>query len=114
MPRPAQSATLAGMGIFGRSGELSYDDLLNRITELERRVAMLERAGHGSAPAPAPAHAPQAGAFRPAPADHYGHPAVSNEVRHLAAEGQKIQAIKRLREETGLGLREAKDMVDRL
>ena len=32
----------------------------------------------------------------------------------LAAAGQKIQAIKRLREETGLGLKEAKDIVDRL
>ena len=97
------------MGIFGRSGELSYDDLLNRITELERRVAMLERAAHGTAPTP---HAP--GPFHPAPTDHYGNPAVSNEVRHLAATGQKIQAIKRLREETGLGLKEAKDMVERL
>jgi large subunit ribosomal protein L7/L12 len=32
----------------------------------------------------------------------------------LAADGQKIQAIKRLREETGLGLKEAKNIVDRL
>lgn len=112
MPRPAQSATLADMGIFGRSGELSYDDLLNRITELERRVAMLERASHGGVPIPAaPLHTAPT---RAAPTDHYGYPAVSNEVRHLAASGQKIQAIKRLREETGLGLKEAKDMVERL
>ncbi|WP_418004472.1 ribosomal protein L7/L12 [Mycobacterium sp. PDNC021] len=38
----------------------------------------------------------------------------SQEVWRLAASGQKIQAIKHLREETGMGLKEAKDVVDRL
>ena len=92
------------MALFGRSGELSYDDLLNRLTELERRVAILERASHGdSVSPPAPARSqPPAGA------------GVSPEVMRLAADGQKIQAIKRLREETGLGLKEAKNIVDRL
>ncbi|PRC50481.1 hypothetical protein C6A85_69195 [Mycobacterium sp. ITM-2017-0098] len=41
-------------------------------------------------------------------------PAVSAEVRQLALEGKKIQAIKVLREQTGLGLKESKDIVDRL
>lgn len=36
------------------------------------------------------------------------------EIRRLLAEGNKIQAIKRVRELTGLGLKEAKDYVDRL
>jgi len=92
------------MALFGRSGDLSYDDLLNRLTELERRVAILERAGHGGGVSPAP----QA---RPQPIVGAG---VSPEVMRLAADGQKIHAIKRLREETGMGLKEAKDVVDRL
>jgi len=36
------------------------------------------------------------------------------EIRQLVAHGNKIQAIKRVRELTGLGLKEAKDYVDRL
>ena len=39
---------------------------------------------------------------------------LSNEVHHLVAQGQKIEAIKRIREQTGLGLKEAKEIVDRL
>jgi len=35
-------------------------------------------------------------------------------VRQLAAAGQKIEAIKMLREETNMGLKEAKDAVDAL
>lgn len=36
------------------------------------------------------------------------------EIRRLLAQGNKIQAIKRVRALTGLGLKEAKDYVDRL
>ena len=36
------------------------------------------------------------------------------EVRSLATQGRKIEAIKRLREATGMSLREAKDFVDAL
>ena len=39
---------------------------------------------------------------------------MSEEVRRLAARGQKIEAIKLLREKSGIGLKEAKDLVDRL
>jgi ribosomal protein L7/L12 len=39
---------------------------------------------------------------------------LSNDVQHLVAQGQKIEAIKRIREQTGLGLKEAKEIVDRL
>ena len=38
----------------------------------------------------------------------------SEKVKQLARNGQKIEAIKLLRERTGLGLKEAKDLVDRL
>jgi ribosomal protein L7/L12 len=41
-------------------------------------------------------------------------PAVLAEVRKLADGGQKIEAIKRLREATGLGLAEAKQIVESL
>jgi ribosomal protein L7/L12 len=41
-------------------------------------------------------------------------PAVLDEVRRLADGGQKIEAIKHLREATGLGLTEAKQIVDSL
>jgi ribosomal protein L7/L12 len=34
--------------------------------------------------------------------------------QELVAKGQKIQAIKLIREQTGMGLKEAKDLVDRL
>ena len=37
-----------------------------------------------------------------------------DEVRRLLAAGNKIQAIKRVRELTGIGLKEAKDYVDSL
>ena len=39
---------------------------------------------------------------------------MSDEVQKLVAKGQKIQAIKLIRERTGMGLKEAKDLVDRL
>jgi len=38
----------------------------------------------------------------------------SAEVRRLAAAGQMLAAIKQLRKETGLGLKDAKDEVDKL
>ena len=39
---------------------------------------------------------------------------MSEEVQQLVAKGQKIEAIKVIREKSGLGLKEAKDLVDRL
>jgi ribosomal protein L7/L12 len=41
-------------------------------------------------------------------------PAVLDEVRGLSDSGRKVEAIKRLREATGLGLAEAKDIVEAL
>ena len=38
----------------------------------------------------------------------------TQEVQKLVAKGRKIEAIKILREKSGLGLKEAKDLVDRL
>lgn len=39
-------------------------------------------------------------------------PSTLDEIRLLAASGKKIEAIKRLRITTGMGLKEAKDLID--
>ena len=41
-------------------------------------------------------------------------PEVEAELRALVREGRKIEAVKRVRETTGLGLKEALDLVERL
>lgn len=76
--------------------------LLTRIAELERRLEWLFRAtGH------AEAYATSGGL-------NFTSSGVSAEVLQLVQQGNKIAAIKRYREETGLGLREAKDVIDGL
>jgi ribosomal protein L7/L12 len=87
------------MALFGSSD----DDLRRRVEELERRVAALERAAM---------HSGQVVSQVPVGEFHDGW--ISAEVRSLAASGKKINAIKLLRDQTGLGLKEAKDAVDRL
>lgn len=87
------------MALFGSSDS----DLERRIDALERRVAALEHAVLRSGQLIPP---------RPAGEFHEGW--VSDEVRDLAASGKKINAIKLLREQSGLGLKEAKSIVDRL
>jgi large subunit ribosomal protein L7/L12 len=91
------------MALFGRSD----DDLKRRVEELERRVAALERAafaaGHHVSHTPLPVAV--------------GVPSetlASGNVRNLLIQGKKIEAIKALREETGLGLKQAKNIVERL
>ncbi len=88
------------MALFGSSD----GDLARRVEELEQRVVALERAlAHAGIERTVP---------RPAGEFHDGW--ISAEVRMLAASGKKIEAIKVLREQTGLGLKESKDAVDRL
>lgn len=90
------------VGLFGSSD----DDLQGRIEELERRVAALERvvSNAGGIPVPVPRN----------PVGEPNETWASERVRQLAQQGKKIEAIKVFREETGLGLRESKDIVDRL
>jgi ribosomal protein L7/L12 len=89
------------MGMFkGSDGD---GDLLERIAELEKRIALLEK-GVRSYGIPIPV------AYEGAPTSEL----VSPTVRQLALEGNKLEAIKTLVSETGMGLREAKDLVDRL
>ncbi|MHA3020060.1 ribosomal protein L7/L12 [Mycobacterium sp. BMJ-28] len=85
------------MGLFGSASE---GDLQRRVEELERRVAALERAVGRAVP--------------PRPIGDANDTWASAVVRDLALQGKKIEAIKVLRSETGLSLKEAKDIVDRL
>lgn len=88
------------MGLFGSASE---GDLQRRVEELERRVAALERAAFNAGHAvPRP------------PVGDPNETSASVTVRNLVLQGKKIEAIKVLREETGMGLRDAKDVVDRL
>ncbi|MFP5451343.1 MAG: ribosomal protein L7/L12 [Thermoleophilia bacterium] len=76
------------------------DELIARIEALEAKVAELYRLLDHPQPAAA-ADTGAAAAFPP-------------EVVELALAGNKIQAIKLLRERTGLGLAEAKTVVDQI
>jgi large subunit ribosomal protein L7/L12 len=95
------------MGLFGGSsdrGELL--ELQARVSQLEEQVARLNAAlaavqGDGAGPAPV-APAPVA----PGLVDQYA------DARAAAAAGNKIEAIKIVREQSGLGLRAAKDLVE--
>ena len=97
------------MGIFGKpQDQVDFDHLKDRVTKLEAAVAALQQQAasavpYGGAPAPAAAADPAT-----------GEPAWMAEVRALTAQGNKIQAIKLYREATGLGLKEAKDVVESL
>jgi hypothetical protein len=92
------------MGMFKGSDDLDgNDDPRGRIAALEKRVALLERAvrSYGI----------------PVPVAYEGEPTgmlVSPAVRRLTLEGNKLAAIKALVQETGMGLKEAKDIVERL
>jgi large subunit ribosomal protein L7/L12 len=72
----------------------TFEDIERRLTELERMVAHLYR-HNGIEPPPEPDPS------RP-----------SDEVMSLIAEGKKIEAIARLPEETGVGLADAKRVVE--
>ncbi|MET0318201.1 MAG: 50S ribosomal protein L12 [Rhodococcus fascians] len=85
------------------SGSDGNDDVQERVARLEKRIELLERAvrGYGI----------------PIPASYEGAPTealVSPAVRQLAIDGRRIDAIKALVQETGMGLKEAKEIVERL
>lgn len=71
---------------------------MQRLGTLKDRVTRLERAGRP----------------RPAPGTSGLEPDVEHEVRRLVDLGKKIAAIRVVRDRTGLGLKEAKDLVERL
>lgn len=92
------------MGIFGGSAQdqVDFEGLKDRVTKLEAAVASLQLQLANAASTGAVAATPVAGTEW------------MTEVRALVAQDNKIQAIKLYRENTGLGLKEAKDAVDAL
>ncbi len=89
---------------------MEEEQILARLADLERKIDWLYRnAGYpsqfpdadGTVPAAAPAVAPMRGQ-------------ASAAVLDLVRRGDKIQAIKQYRDETGVGLKEAKDFVETL
>lgn len=87
----------------------------NRRTASGERVSgdMIERQRR-AAGAPRPAHPPRLDRIdRSAVAEHAVDPLTAPEIRRAIAEGRKIEAIKLARERFGLGLREAKELVER-
>ena len=91
-------------------------ELQNRVSRLEEQVARLTAALSALDAEPAPPSAPvpiPAPTSMPVPL--HTPVAVDDsfaEARALAAAGQKIHAIKTVREQTGMGLRQAKDLVE--
>jgi large subunit ribosomal protein L7/L12 len=96
------------VGLFGGStdrGEVLA--LENRVARLEEQVARLTAALAAAAPSAEPTPVDPSdpgGPVLPVP-DH-------GEARALAAAGRRIEAIKVVREESGMSLRAAKDLVE--
>jgi large subunit ribosomal protein L7/L12 len=78
------------------SGQSGIERLSRQLAALEDRVARLEASAGGTQPPPPDPTAP------------------STYVRHLAADGRTIEAIKEYRRETGAGLKEAKERIEEL
>lgn len=100
---PTLIATLVGVAVLvlllalaGRGG--STRQLERRLDRLERKVDLLLQ--HLDVPQPGLDLGPDI--------------AVDQDVVALARAGRKIEAIKRYREITGVGLKEAKDAVERI
>jgi large subunit ribosomal protein L7/L12 len=86
------------MGFLGGPSQSEHDALRARVRRLEATVAALaERAGLG-----------------PDEVEQAVTAAVPSEARALKQQGRTIEAIKVVRAQTGAGLREAKEIVDRL
>lgn len=90
------------MGLFGNGQARQVEQLQRRVRELEGLVDELSRR-LGVDPAVVQAEAGMVDGVK-----------VSAEVRGLAAKGRPIEAIKLLRSESGLGLADAKRVVDQL
>ena len=102
------------MGLFG--GETSRDELIRleaRVAALEATVARLT-GGLGAVPTPVVTGSALSGPGVSGPGAAAGVEPWAAEARSLKDAGQAIAAIKLVRERTGCGLKEAKDLVDRL
>jgi large subunit ribosomal protein L7/L12 len=95
------------MGLFG--GTPDRGDMLelqNRVARLEEQVARLTAALGAAPAAPVTVGSDPDLASQGASVDLYA------EARALAAEGKKINAIKVVREQSGMSLKAAKDLVE--
>ena len=83
--------------MFGSVSRSEYDRLVRRVGQLEGAVEALgQRLG-----------------ISPAELGELRQP-ISGNVKRMVSQGRRIEAIKVLRQETGMGLKEAKDAVERL
>jgi ribosomal protein L7/L12 len=87
-----------------------------QILDLQRRLALVER-GLGQLfehldLAPGDSAASEGGLWGGKDESGAPDPAADPEIQDLVAKGNKVQAIKRYRQLTGLGLAEAKDAID--
>jgi ribosomal protein L7/L12 len=102
------------VGLFGRITDRGERlELQNRVSRLEEQVARLT-AALAEETAASPTRLPVASAPPVAVPASTSMPVVDSfaEARALAAAGSKIHAIKVVREQTGMGLRQAKDLVE--
>ena len=107
------------MGIFGGSpqDQVDLDRLTDRITRLEAAVASLQGQVATLTSGAVAAGGPVPYAGNPSTVTDGALPAGGEwlaEVRRLKESGRLIDAIKLYRENTGLGLKEAKDAVEGL
>lgn len=90
--------------------------LAGKVSSLRRRVEATGLGVYGSSSTVQPMRSATSSGYQqaaPGVAGSAGFP-VSDEVRALVAANRRIEAIKMLRTQTGLGLKEAKDVVDGL
>ncbi|KQY56814.1 MULTISPECIES: ribosomal protein L7/L12 [unclassified Nocardioides] len=99
------------MGIFNAASARDVEALRARIGRLEALVELLARHQGISEHEISQVMGPTVSTVS---TPHATGTPISARVRQLAIEGKKIQAIKVHREETGLGLKEAKDAVESL
>lgn len=110
---------LAGVATAPDTLEQQVEHLLAKGGKMEAIKLMREKTGLGLAEAKAAVEAIGKDAAIVTPARSLQATIkraqdMSDEVQHLVAQGHKIEAIKLIRERAGLGLKEAKDLVDRL
>ena len=119
-PPPPLSAAQAGgpPAQIAGAGLAEISTLVARGNKIEAIKRVRELTGLGLKEAKDYVESMPAGGVPPAPpGSQAGAPAAQGslaEVHALAARGNTIEAIKRYRELTGVGLKEAKDYVDRL
>lgn len=106
-------AALVAIGVFGMIGFVYGLIALTKIKRLEAQIRSMRselRMAQGHPALPPVPQWPQAyrAGTQELPAE------AQYELRTLVDEGRTIEAIKRVRELTGLGLKEAKDYVDRM